>query len=621
MALQNLKTYFESSNRQDFVRMIKQPAIVSEKVQASSFHVKRNENGGFDFYKSGQKTEMNKVDRTIVKYYETAINYFKAINPAIIEQMPLDWKFGFDYLPTKKSVTLEYDLLPKNNLILTHIQTISPIDHTQIKKVIRDPKILYHWADQLEVQRPQIIHQGVLSGDQRDELLTVLELSNEAFADKFKDISFTRHIYNIFNKGLNSTALNNTLESDVDSFILNFYEGKNVKSFKLERFDKKTDNDRTPSDMYQISILDLVEFMSQFDLTKIELKSEETDMRYIELISIIFNAYIEKHATKYVGASFNSADFASSPGFELNKEFIENEKTISHVQNKVLSELFKIALGSFRKRRTKETDIINKDLMVQLNEIIEKIDALIMGEVSEDSIMNFNTYLKNQNLQAQTSPILEALKVDYPEQGKKLVNMFVGRFQPFTLGHAKVLEAIHKENGYPVVVLLVKSKNPKFKKGDEFRKPYDTDTQIKMFNEVKKQYKFLKEILIVPTGGIDTIFNALRPKYEPVLWGTGTDRLKSYGYQVNNDSYRDQLNCRADFGLFEIPRNDDNISATQVRNALLDGDEKAFKRMTPKAIHKMYDELKTKLEDSMGVVAESKISQGIMTFEQFIRNI
>ena len=615
MALQNLKTYFESSNRQDFVRMIKQPAIVSEKVQASSFHVKRNKEGGFDFYKSGQKTEMNKVDRTIVKYYETAINYFKAINPAIIEQMPLDWKFGFDYLPTKKSVTLEYDLLPKNNLILTHIQTISSIDPTQIKKVIRDPKILYHWADQLEVQRPQIIHQGVLSGDQRDELLIVLELSNEAFADKFKDISFTRHIYNIFNKGLNSTALNNTLESDVDSFILNFYEGKNVKSFKLERFDKKTDNDRNPSDMYQISILDLVEFMSQFDLTKIELKSEETDMRYIELISIIFNAYIEKHATKYVGASFNSADFASSPGFEINKEFIENEKTISLVQNKVLAELFKIALGSFRKKRNKETDIINKDLMTQLNEIVEKIDALIMGEVSEDSIMNFNTYLKNQNLQAQASPILEALKVDYLEQGKKLVNMFVGRFQPFTLGHAKVVEAIHKQNGYPVVILLVKAKNKK--KEDAFKRPYDEETQVKMLKKLKSTYP-IEDVFIIPTGGIDTMFNTMRPKYEPVLWGTGSDRMKTYGFQVNKPEYREDLGVRPDFGLFEIPRDDNNISATQVRNAMLDGDEKLFKKLTPKAIHNMYSELKQKLEDSM---AANESVETFLTFDSFIKNI
>ena len=617
MALQNIKTYFESANTNDFNELLDQPLVVSEKVQASSFHVKRLKDGQFEFYKSGQKTPMNKVDRTIVKYYENAINYFKAIDPAVIEQLPLDWKFGFDYLPTKKAVTLEYDMLPKNNLILTHIQVISVLDPTQVKKVIRDPKIIYHWADILDVQRPQIIHQGKLSGDQKTKLLTILELSKENFIEKYKDSSFTREVYNIFNTGLNKTALHNTLENDVDSFILNFYQGKGVKSFKLERFDRAAAEDRTPSDMYQISILDLVEFMGQYDLSKVELKTDKSDERYLEIISIMFNAYVEKNATKYIGATFNSADFASQPGFELNKTFIQNERTISLVQNKVLAELFKIALGSFRKKRVKETDIINKDLMAQLNTIVENIENLIMGEVTEEDVMNFTTYLKNQNLKTQTSPILEALKVDYPEQGKKLVNMFVGRFQPFTLGHAKVVETIHKQNGYPVVILLVKAKNKK--KEDAFKRPYDESTQVEMINNLKSKYP-IEEVFVIPTGGIDTMFNAMRPNYEPVLWGTGSDRMKTYGFQVNKDTYREDLGVRPDFGLYEIPRTGKNISATQVRNAMLDGDEKLFKKLTPKPIHNMYGELKTKLEDSMGVVAESTSTE-FKTFNDFIKNI
>ncbi|MDA9262926.1 adenylyltransferase/cytidyltransferase family protein [bacterium] len=617
MALQNIKTYFESANTNDFNELLDQPLVVSEKVQASSFHVKRLKDGQFEFYKSGQKTPMNKVDRTIVKYYENAINYFKAIDPAVIEQLPMDWKFGFDYLPTKKAVTLEYDMLPKNNLILTHVQVISALDPTQVKKVIRDPKIIYHWADILDVQRPQIIHQGKLSGDQKTKLLTILELSKENFIEKYKDSSFTREVYNIFNTGLNKTALHNTLENDVDSFILNFYQGKGVKSFKLERFDRDSVQDRTPSDMYQISILDLVEFMGQYDLSKVELKTDKSDERYLEIISIMFNAYVEKNATKYIGATFNSADFASQPGFELNKTFIQNEKTISLVQNKVLAELFKIALGSFRKKRVKETDIINKDLMAQLNTIVENIENLIMGEVKEEDVMNFTTYLKNQNLKTQTSPILEALKVDYPEQGKKLVNMFVGRFQPFTLGHAKVVETIHKQNGHPVVILLVKAKNKK--KEDAFKRPYDEETQVAMINSLKSKYP-IEEVFVIPTGGIDTMFNAMRPKYEPVLWGTGSDRMKTYGFQVNKDTYREDLGVRPDFGLYEIPRTGKNISATQVRNAMLDGDEKLFKKLTPKPIHNMYGELKTKLEDSMGVVAESTSTE-FKTFNDFIKNI
>jgi len=196
--------------------------------------------------------------------------------------------------------------------------------------------------------------------------------------------------------------------------------------------------------------------------------------------------------------------------------------------------------------------------------------------------------------------------------------MFVGRFQPFTLGHAKVLETIHKENGYPVVVLLVKAKNKK--KEDAFKRPYDEKTQLDMFKAVQKQYPFLKEIFVIPTGGIDTMFNAMRPTYEPVLWGTGSDRMKTYGFQVNKDSYREDLGVRSDFGLFEIPRTDNNISATQVRNAMLDGDEGLFKSTTPKALHKMYGELKKKLEDSVGTSESNEVAESLLTFKQFLEN-
>lgn len=613
MALQNLKTYFESTNRNDFLELLENTCVVSEKIQASSFHVRKT-NSGFEYYKSGSKDAMNKVDRTIVKYYENAIKYFKSISGGIAEQMPTDWKFGFDYMVDTKTVDIEYDKLPKNHLILTHIQVMSPSNPTEIKKVIRDPNILYKWADILSVQRPQVIFQGKLSDYQKEELVKLLEMSETQFKKDFTDASFTRKVYNIFNKGLNSTGLNLDLDKDIDSLILNFFDGKSVKNFKLEKFDKAERDVRNPSDMYQISILDLVEYMSQYDIPSIELKEDDTDIRYIELISILFNSYVEKHATKYIGASFDSADFAQGEEFALNTTFIKNEKTLSLVQKDVLAELYKIALGSFRKKRTKETEIINAALMEQINEIVAKIEALVMGETNEGDVMNFNTYLKTQNLQTQVSPITEALTVKYAEQGKKPVNMFVGRFQPFTLGHAKVIETISKQNGYPVVIFLIKSKTKK--KEDAFKRPYDEETQLEMLNNLKKKYP-IEKVYILDRAAIDYMFNAMRADdYEPVLWGTGTDRLKTYSYQVDKPEYREDLGVRDDFGLFEIPRTGKNISATQVRNAMLDGDEKLFKKLTPKEIHSMYGELKDKLETSMATNEST-----IMTFDQFTKNI
>jgi len=623
MALQKLREHFNETNRENFIEMLNHRVLVTEKIAAPSFHIQRTSNG-FDFFKSIKSEAIDIVDRTIISLYEVAINHLQSLESSQKEELPRDFKFGFEYLPDENLSEIKYDKIPQNFLILTHIQEINT-NNGKVRKTITDPTILKKWANVLEVQGPSIIFDGYLNSVQKESLLAILEMSDREFNEKYDyleettdKISFTKEIIKLFNPSKISSTLHESLENEIDGLIVNFIDGKTTNSYKLEDFNRaKVNESRDSSHMYQITIADLLEHLTSYDFNEIKLTEENSDKRYIEAMSVVFNSYIEKNASKFVGVNFESAEFSSSKSFKLNTKYIQNEKTLKLVENSVLSELFKISLSTFRKKRTKTTDIINQDMMDRMNEIVDKIQQLVFAEsTDENAVFDYQNFMLHNKIKASVN-LNEALKVNHAEQGKELVNMFVGRFQPFTLGHAKVLEALHKENGYPVVVLLVKAKNAKPKKGDEFSKPYNTETQIEMFNNVKKQYKFLKDILIIPTGGIDTIFNALRPNYEPVLWGTGTDRIKGYGYQVNNDSYRDQLNCRADFGLFEIKRTDDNISATKVRNAMLDGDERLFQSMTPKAIHGMYDDLKTKLETSMGVFAESNVTEGIMTFEQF----
>ena len=619
MALKNLKKYYEATNINDFDKLLNHKCLVTERIDGSSFHVKRN-GSDFLYYKSGQKQEMNVVDRTIVRYYENAIRHFKSIDTAAVEDMPFDWKFGFEYLGDNKTIDIEYDVLPKNNLVLTHIQVLQPSNPNKIRKVIRDTKVLNKWAEKLEVAAPPVLFEGVLDSRQKDELKSMLAISIDEFRQSYNipdKPSFTRAIYGIFNENKKNSALMNDLSKDVSGFVINFHDGKELKTFLLERFDKTSRIERTPSDMYQISILDLVEFFIGTDMSGVKLNAESPDYRYLELMSEMFNKYIEKNATKYIGAKFDSADFAESPMFELNHKFIENEKTLTLVQDKTLAELFKITLGSFRKKRTKESEFISGDVMRELNEVIEKIDDLIMAKTNEGDVMNFKQYLLNKKIETEVSPIQEALTVKFKDQGKKPVNMFVGRFQPFTLGHAKVIETIYKQNGHPVVIFLIKSKTKKAE--DAFKRPYDEETQLKMLQQLKSTYP-IEDVKILPTAAIDKMFNELRPQYEPVLWGTGTDRMKVYSYQVDKQEYRDDLGVRDDFQLFEIPRTGKNISATQVRNAMLDGDQKLFKKLTPKGIHGMYGELKQKLEDSMGVMAESAEPE-FLTFNDFIKNI
>lgn len=189
------------------------------------------------------------------------------------------------------------------------------------------------------------------------------------------------------------------------------------------------------------------------------------------------------------------------------------------------------------------------------------------------------------------SAITEALRVPHKEPGKKPVNIFVGRFQPFTLGHVKVFEKMYKENGLPTVVFLVRSGKP-----DPEKKPFNEDLQQAMFAAMTKQYPFLEASYVIPNGGIDTIFANARPAYEPMLWGFGTDRKKAYNYQIEKPEYREQLGVNPDFKGYEIFRTDDNISASKVRQALKTDDEGTFKKMTPKSIHKFYKTLQNELQ-------------------------
>ena len=237
----------------------------------------------------------------------------------------------------------------------------------------------------------------------------------------------------------------------------------------------------------------------------------------------------------------------------------------------------------------------------EVNNILSEIKAhkrwlkrnVGLFNISEDEtgIKRYSLSPYCHRVRTATAPLNEALKVPHKEQGKKKVNMFVGRFQPFTLGHVKVFEKMYKENGKPVVVFLVRGKN-----NDPEKRPFDEEMQQAMFAKMAKQYPFLETAIVVPNGSIDTMFAAARPAYEPVMWGYGTDRKKSYGAMIDKQSYRDQLGVDPDFKGYEIFRTDDNISASKVRNALKIDDEKTFKKMTPKSIHSFYKPLQNILE-------------------------
>ena len=305
MALKKLREHFTETNRENFIDMLKERVLVTEKISAPSFHMQRTSDG-FEFFKTSKSESLDIVDRTMISLYEVAINHMQSISSSQKEELPKDFKFGFEYLPETNASSLQYDKTPKNYLILTHIQEINT-NNGKTRKTINDPSILNKWAKVLEVQGPSVIFDGYLNSVQKEKLTQILEMGERDFGDTYdyleettEKISFTKEIFKLFNPTSISSTLHEGLEKEIDGLIVNFIEGKSMKSYKLEDFNKQSVNEsRDSSHMYQIAIADLLEYMTQFDFKEIQLTEENSDKRYIETMSVIFNGYVNKNFNLY----------------------------------------------------------------------------------------------------------------------------------------------------------------------------------------------------------------------------------------------------------------------------------------------------------------------------------
>jgi hypothetical protein len=85
--------------------------------------------------------------------------------------------------------------------------------------------------------------------------------------------------------------------------------------------------------------------------------------------------------------------------------------------------------------------------------------------------------------------------------------------------------------------------------------------------------------------------------YEPVSMGCGSDRVKAYEPQIKYiNSEKSDVPVSEPFRLEMVDeRAPGGPSGTKVREAIMADDEKLFQALTPKSIHKYYNEMKKSL--------------------------
>jgi len=365
---------------------------ISENLAGSRFSVQRQADGTFKCFKRNDVVISN-IDRTLSKYFEKAIYHFENLPEESTINMQDNWRFGMEYFPNLQPVTISYDRLPLNHLVLTDIQVKDNKGRTL--EVISDRETLGEWADQLEIEKPPVYFEGKLTDTQKGKILDFLNTPYDSLLKRFKTESFTSFILKLLNPELSGSFLNNSLDKDIDGLIFRFDGKEAYKIADPDYIHRKTKKEpEKPSDIYNLTVVMLQEYMMSLDFDKIRLSKTSFSERYIEFICKVFNRFVQ---TQLYRESFEDIDF-ELPQFltrrdaELNFEFVKNEKTRRLLRDSNTNqELFKILLASMRSHKKKASGFFTKELIVHHNQLVDKIKDYINGNIKE-SFFSFEEF-------------------------------------------------------------------------------------------------------------------------------------------------------------------------------------------------------------------------------------
>jgi len=417
--MKELTQIYKDTGKQLIEDLFKDYLVVTEKLSGSSFSFKKS-GEGINFYKGKNHRPINLIDRTMMVYYEKPIHYIKSIVTKNLSSIPDNWMFCFQYFPHNSPGIITYDRLPKNNLVLSHISVTSPSG--KVLKVIEDPRVLNDWANALGVTALLPIFKGYLTEDQKKKITKFLDTPKEDQSAIFNTNSFAEYLLKILNPSIQSTTLQNDLKKPIESIIFKFYKSGTKQVIAAKLIDPYTINlmkekepidlRKMPADINEIILLDLLAFIEERGIKKHEILGDTEDMRYIELVSNIFNDYVTKRGKDITKIDIEKAEFAKGDEFDLNVELIPSQRTKDILNsNPKLKDLFKIILGSLKKKRKNTGNIMTPSVIEDFNKMVDKVIDVIQTK-DDGKFKTFDDYLKIKSTNESLLPNAEELLIE-----------------------------------------------------------------------------------------------------------------------------------------------------------------------------------------------------------------
>lgn len=647
--IKNLSEIYEKQGKGFVEKLFNDEVTVTENLDGSAFSFEKDFVGNnISFYKKDQENPITRVDRILMTYYEKPINYIESLPDSLKLEIPRGWRFGMVYFPNNKPVRIEYDRIPKNHLILTHI-TIKDEFGDNVRSV-QDKIELDEWAEKLGVEKSPIIFQGKLDQEQKMSIMDFLSTPLVDLRNRFKTESFSKYIISIINPQAYKTTLGKDLYGEIDSLVFRFFNnGKQEEVlakmidpifYEISKDKKVEKSSYFPSDIYSLCLIDIMNFILEEGIENFEAEGIEPEERYINFVFSVFKRFIGEYGEKYIGADFDKPSYLKSDNFKLNKEFIEDiEVTNLLDEDESYEDILQLILNSFRKLKRKPHGFFTEGLIEQFNKLVEEIASYINAKrkekieealgvpsfvwfkkagsrmkLYEEEIEEFNTeeeiisinesqenvdiertegnaseFFSFRDFKKVIATNKEKKKIKILNEENEKVNLVIGKFQPFNNGHLKMCTRLKKENNLPVFLCVVHPGENVSKKY-----PFSLDLVKKSIGSLCSENSSLfSGYEIIPSNLLEEAILAVCKKNNPVSICVGDKDFE------NTILQREWINKKYDFGgneieIFKTPTWMDN---NKVREYINDEDFQNFRKNVPKPISVLFNEYVREMSD------------------------
>jgi hypothetical protein len=369
---------------------------VYEDIQGSKLIV--NYNGeDFEFRTKSYKNDpINLIDISLQKYYNKAINFFYSLDKRVLSLMPRNWHFVFEYFPDNFPAHIEYKKKPKNNLILTGI--------IKGKKFNYSIEEILEFSNLFDVDPLPVIFYGKLNKKQKEGIKYFLHTSEEDLEYIFGDKNFSFFFYKLLDPTYTNSFLMGENEFQPNTQRLIIRTSTNDYRYEILNplYKKNSDTINTDfTDIYSLILVNFLSYLQNIDLNDIKISGKTYEESYINLISRLFNMYMNDTSEDLEEFDFEVPKFFNKEKFKINIDFIQNSLTKSYItDNEKFEYIFKCILGSFRQKKKKIIGVFTKNSLLLFNNFIDEIDSIInlhLNKVKEDSLknskmMNFGDY-------------------------------------------------------------------------------------------------------------------------------------------------------------------------------------------------------------------------------------